>query len=76
MGNKKDTLIADFFIIIRNVMEEIGKLECYITTPESIKNKIHEGVSPKTGKKSYWLQPNDYEEFQNNWGIIPNQAIA
>lgn len=69
LGNSKDNLIADFLIVTRNVMEGIGKPECYIMTPESIKDRIHEGNN-KDGKKSYWLQPKDYEEFLDNWGII------
>ena len=33
-----------------------------------LRDRIHEGI--RGDKKSYWLQPKDYEEFKNNWGII------
>lgn len=65
-GMKKDSLIAEYLIVCRNVSNE--KPEVFISKISDIKNRIHEGV--KDGKKSYWLQPKDYEEFKDNWNII------
>ncbi len=66
-GMKKDSLIAEYLIVCRNVFDE--KPEVFISKIADIKNRIHEGMNER-GKKSYWLQPKDYEEFKDNWDII------
>ena len=67
LGNKLPDFIAEFLIICRNVFEDP---EAFIINSNEIKNRIHEGV--KDNKKSYWLQPKDYEEFKNKWEKIGN----
>ncbi|MCZ7392831.1 MAG: hypothetical protein ABOK23_03500 [Candidatus Methanoperedens sp.] len=65
-GMKKDSLIAEYLIVCRNVFDE--KPEVFISKTDDIKDRIHEGM--KEGRRSYWLQPKDYEEFKDNWDII------
>ncbi len=58
-------LIAEYIFIVNNVFDSPN---LYITDTPTAKPRIHEGT--KNGKKSYWLQPKDYEEFKDNWKII------
>ena len=67
LGSKLDNLIAEYLIVCREVFNE--KPEVFvIKIDEQIKNRIHKGI--KEGRKSYWFQPKNYEEFKDNWDII------
>ena len=63
-GNKP-SLIADYLIICR-VCE---KPEVFVTKIDSELGKRIEKKT-KDDKVSYWLQPKNYEEFRENWGVI------
>jgi len=65
-GNNIKNLYADYLIICRNVLDspvlfiaEMGKIRKVIKV--NIKHK-----------RSYWLQPNDYENFKDKWKTIGN----
>ncbi|MEM0134432.1 MAG: hypothetical protein QXU18_04285 [Thermoplasmatales archaeon] len=66
-GNSLNTLIAEYIFIVNNVFD-VPNL--YIVDTPTAKPIIHEGT--KNGKKSYWFQQKDYEQFKDNWGIIGN----
>jgi hypothetical protein len=66
-GSSLNSLIAEYVFIVNNILDE-PKL--YIVDTPTAKSLIHEGL--KDGKKSYWFQPNDYEQFKDNWSIIGN----
>lgn len=66
-GNSLNTLIAEYVFIVNNV-SDVPNL--YIVDTPTAKPIIHEGT--KNGKKSYWFQQKDYEQFKDNWGIIGN----
>jgi hypothetical protein len=66
IGSKLDNLIAEFLIVCREVFSE--KPEVFVMRIDKIRKKIHEGIAE--GRKSYWLQPKDYEEFKDNWDTI------
>jgi hypothetical protein len=42
----------------------------FIVDTSIAKPRIHEGI--KNGKKSYWFQPKDYEEFRDNLTVLKN----
>jgi hypothetical protein len=65
-GSKLDNLIAEYLIVCREVFGE--KPEVFVIRIDEIRSRIHEGIAE--GRKSYWLQPKDYEEFKDNWDII------
>ena len=65
LGNKQDSLYADYLIICRNVLKQP---EIFITNIIDIRNIIHKGE--KDGRFSYWLQLKDYERFKDNWDIV------
>lgn len=64
-GSSLDSLIAEYVFIVNNVFSEPN---LYIVDTPTTKSLIHEGL--KDGRKSYWFQPNDYEQFKDNWAII------
>jgi len=64
-GTTLNNLIADFVFVVSNVFEPPS---LFIMGASIVKSRIHEGN--KDGKKSYWLQPEAYEEFKDNWDII------
>lgn len=66
-GSSLDSFIAEYVFIVNNVFSEPN---LYIVDTPTAKSLIHEGI--KDGKKSYWFQPNDYEQFKDNWSIIGN----
>jgi hypothetical protein len=66
VGTNLDSLIAEYLIVCTKVFDE--KPEVFVTEIDAIKSRIHEGI--KDGKKSYWLQPKNYEEFRDDWEII------
>lgn len=59
-------LIAEYVIICRNIFNE--EPETFIATVDDIREKINK--KEKNGKKSYWIQPKDYEKFQDKWEKI------
>lgn len=65
-GSNLDNLIADYFIVCRNVFSE--EPEIFIAKANEIKDRIHEGV--KEGRKSYWLHSKDHEIFRDKWNKI------
>ena len=66
-GSNLNSLIAEHVFIVNNVFSEPN---LYIVDTPTAKSLIHEGL--KDGRKSYWFQPNDYEQFKDNWAIIGN----
>ena len=64
-GSTLNSLIAEYVFIVNNVFKEPN---LYIVDTPTAKSLIHEGS--KDGKKSYWFQPNDYEQFKDNWAVI------
>jgi hypothetical protein len=66
LGKDLSNLIAEYLIVCRKVFNE--KPEIFIAKINEIKNYIHERI--KNGRKSYWLEPKDYETFKDNWNII------
>jgi len=64
-GSTLDSLIAGYVFIVNNVLNEPN---LYIVDTPTAKSLIHEGL--KDGRKSYWFQLNDYEEFKDNWNVI------
>jgi hypothetical protein len=65
LGNKLDSLYADYLIICRNVLKQP---EIFIAKIADIMTSIHKGE--KDGRLSYWLQPKDYEIFKDSWDVI------
>jgi len=64
MGAGARNLIADFIIIARHVATETPEFFIARTTD------IHIDSRHKDGKISHWLQPKDYEDFQDQWATI------
>lgn len=67
LGSSLENIFGEFLIICRKAFNEP---EIFIAKIDKLKNNglIHEGV--KNNKKSYWLQPKEYEKFKDNWDII------
>ena len=64
-GSTLNTLIADYIFIVNNAFDTPN---IFIVDTSTAKPRIHEGI--KNGKKSYWFQPKDYEDFKDNWAIL------
>jgi len=58
-------LFTDFVIIVRNIFD---KPEVFILKSDEVKNKLFKGE--KNGRVSYWLRPENYERFKNNWDAL------
>lgn len=69
VGGSLENLIADFILIVTNVLESPN---IFIVDNATAKPRIKEQI--KNGKKSYWFEVNDYKEFKDNWSIIGNGA--
>ena len=65
LGNKSDSLYADYLIICRNVLKQP---EIFITKVADVINSIHR--VEKNERSSYWLEVKDYERFKDNWDAI------
>jgi len=65
-GSNLDSLIAEYVIICRKVLDE--KPEIFIAETDEIKNKISK--MEKAGKISYWLETRAYEVFSDKWDKI------
>jgi len=68
LENNLSNLIADCMVICRQAFSV--EPETFIARTGEVKGRIHEGM--KHEKKSYRLQPKDYEDFRDNWNIIGN----
>ena len=68
LGSSLENLFGDYLIICRKVFDD--KPEIFIAKISDIKDGslIHEGI--RNERKSYWLQPKDYEQFKDNWEIV------
>lgn len=66
LGSNLDNLIAEYLIICRKVFDE--KPEIFIAKTDEIRERIHERI--KGGRKSYWFEPKDYEDFKDDWDTI------
>lgn len=66
LGEKLDNLIAEYFIICREVIGD--RPTCFIAKTREIHNLIHR--REKNGKVSFWFQPKDYDRFKDKWEII------
>ncbi len=68
MGKKLDSLhLSEFLIICRNILSD--NPEIFISKTAEVRNKIYEGKNKK-GEVSYWFQPNQYEQYRDNWKLI------
>lgn len=67
LGNSLDNLRSKWWIITLNANS--FNPTCYVMTLEEVKASAHTGVSPKTGKLSYWLQYKSYSlpEYEEAW---------
>jgi len=67
LGTHLEGLFGDFLVICR--MVQTDSPECFVLTAAEACARAHEGISPKDGKKSYWLEPKDYEDaaFRDAW---------
>lgn len=63
LGNSLDTLFADYLVIVRNVATATPEIFTGKVTVR-LKAKVHMGV--KDGKRSYWLQPKEYEQMSQS----------
>lgn len=70
IGGHPENLTAEFLIVVREVLSD--KPSVYIAKVKDIKPYIKEEINKK-GEKSYWLNPKDYESFENKWDIIKTQ---
>ncbi|MBA7493141.1 hypothetical protein ES702_03696 [subsurface metagenome] len=68
LGSNIQNLIAEYLIICRGVSDD--KPEVFLAKISGIKSRIHD--RRKGDKLSYWLEPKDYEDLKDNWGIIGN----
>ncbi|MEN3142329.1 hypothetical protein ABDF71_09965 [Ochrobactrum sp. WV_118_8] len=67
LGTSLDNLRSQWWIITVNAVSDLPT--CYVMKLDEVKAAAHEGVSPTTGKFSYWLQPKSYDrdEFKEAW---------
>jgi len=67
LGTSLDNLRSHWWIITVNAVSDLPT--CYVMTLDEVKAAAHRGVSPKTGKISYWLPPKLYsaEEYKEAW---------
>jgi hypothetical protein len=65
LGNKLDSLYADYLIVCRNVLKQP---EIFITKVADVINSIHK--VEKDGRLSYWLELKYYERLKGNWDAI------
>ncbi|BCU68157.1 hypothetical protein HS7_15940 [Sulfolobales archaeon HS-7] len=66
-GKTLSNLIAEYVVVVTDIFNQ-PKL--YIVDTPTVKSLIHEGL--KDGRRSYWFQPNDYEQFKDNWSLLGN----
>lgn len=58
-----DGLFAEYLVIVRKVLTSAPEIFVAKVTDE-LRSGIHVGI--KNEKKSYWLQPKQYEQFSRN----------
>ncbi len=68
LGANLENLLAEYIVICRGILDE--KSEIFITRTDELKNNHLIDERIKNNKKSYWLQPKNYEKFRDNWDII------
>ena len=68
LGSDLENLFGDYLVICRKVFED--RPEIFIAKIDYIKNSGLICEENKDGKKSYWFQPKEYEQFKDNWEII------
>jgi hypothetical protein len=69
LGKTRKKLFGDFLVVCRNVTT---KPECFILTPDEVKQLAHRSIGSLQNGLSYWLQPNAYEadDFHEKWERI------
>lgn len=74
LGGSLDTLRSPWWII--TIRANTAAPTCYVLTMEEVKALAHRGVSPTTGKVSYWLQPKSYcqPEYEEAWHRLGNPS--
>ena len=67
LGGSLDTLRSPWWLI--TIRANTAEPTCYVLTLDEVKSLAHRGVSPTTGKVSYWLQPKSYAqpEYEEAW---------
>ncbi len=67
LGSGLDKIMGDYWVIVDKVATEP---RVFILLPEEVKNLAH--FNEKNGKRSYWLNPREYEqkEFASAWNRI------
>lgn len=72
LGGSLNTLCSPWWII--TIRANTATPICYVLTLEEVKALAHQGVSPKNGKLSYWLQAKSYcqPEYEEAWHRLGN----
>lgn len=67
LGGSLENLRSRWWIITINATSDLPT--CFVMTLDEVKAAAHRGVSPKTEKISYWLQPKMYclDEYREAW---------
>lgn len=67
LGGSLENLRSRWWIITIHATSDLPT--CFVMTLDEVKAAAHRGVSPKTEKISYWLQPKMYclEEYREAW---------
>lgn len=67
LGASLENLRSKWWIITINATSDFPT--CFVMTLNEVKASAHKGVSPKSEKISYWLQPKmyDLEEYKEAW---------
>src|SRR5437867_12690964 len=68
-GTSKETLLAEYVIICRNVHE--NKPQVFIARTQEILQLIH-----TVAGGSLWLEPKSYEGFEGRWDKIGDGFVA
>jgi hypothetical protein len=80
LGNNLTKLFGDFLVVCRKVTKV--EPECFVLTPDEVKRLSHKSPGNLLNRRSYWLQPKQYETnaFREKWERIgegtPNSKIS
>ena len=70
LGNDLNKISGDFWVVvILPQTESPDSPTIYVLTPGNVKDLSHRTTNEK-GVVSFWLKPNKYREYENNWDII------
>nr|WP_220129868.1 hypothetical protein [Sphingomonas chungangi] len=76
LGGDLDKLRSHWWVITINANND--RPTCFVMTLEEVRSAAHRGVSPTTGKVSFWLQPKSYArpEFEEAWDRLGEPSPA